>query len=281
MSASVAAASSRVFLTVHGINGDEGAGEAEFGEQGLHRRNFVRLLVTVEMRQHQRCIRRERAQNMCGLAVLEMVEAATQCLAVDGDMALPLVAGLRVENGGVTSEYLLHRRRIQLLENEADRAVGRRAPPRQHEKVAQPDEMDIDEAVNCTVRVGPGQHGQYGEQHDVREMVKLAFRASRVFEISASRVRKGVSEGMATSVRPNQVAHQRVRDFNLLESRLRWPSTNLRRFVTFRTHPSQELSVEQPCSRWENAPTLREIIRLTYALVDIWCESYPKPPKSV
>jgi hypothetical protein len=69
MSASVAAASSRVFLTVHGIDGDEGAGEAEFGEQSLHRRNFVRLLVTVEMRQHQRCIRRERAQNMCGLAV--------------------------------------------------------------------------------------------------------------------------------------------------------------------------------------------------------------------
>src|SRR4051812_41794248 len=34
-------------------------------------------------------------------------------------------------------------------------------------------------------------------------------------------------------------------------------------------------------SRGENAPTLREIIRLTYALVDIWCESYPKPPRSV
>ena len=34
-------------------------------------------------------------------------------------------------------------------------------------------------------------------------------------------------------------------------------------------------------SRWENAPTLREIIRLTYALVDIWCGSYTKPPASV
>jgi Transposase DDE domain group 1 len=34
-------------------------------------------------------------------------------------------------------------------------------------------------------------------------------------------------------------------------------------------------------SRWENAPTLREIIRLTYALVDIWCRSYAKPPKAV
>src|SRR3954447_7818998 len=82
---------------------------------------------------------------------------------------------------------------------------------------------------------------------DVRETVKLLPSTRRGSSISASRVRKGVSEGMATSVRPNQVAHQRVRDFNLLESRLRWPSTNLRRFVTFRTHPSQELSVEQPC----------------------------------
>ena len=34
-------------------------------------------------------------------------------------------------------------------------------------------------------------------------------------------------------------------------------------------------------SRWENAPTLREIIRLTYALVDIWCRSYTRPPASV
>src|SRR5271169_5223863 len=30
-------------------------------------------------------------------------------------------------------------------------------------------------------------------------------------------------------------------------------------------------------SRWENAPTLRETIRLSYAPVDIWCGSYTKP----
>jgi len=34
-------------------------------------------------------------------------------------------------------------------------------------------------------------------------------------------------------------------------------------------------------SRWENAPTLRETIRLSYAPVDIWCGSYTKPPASV
>ena len=35
-------------------------------------------------------------------------------------------------------------------------------------------------------------------------------------------------------------------------------------------------------ARGDTAPTLREIISpLTYALVDIWCRSYQKPPKSV
>ena len=176
------------------------------------------------MRQHQRCVGGERTQNMRGLAVLEMVEAVAQRLAVDGDVALTRIAGLRVENGGVAPEYLLHRRCIQLLENEPDRAVGRRAPPRQREKVAQPGEMDIDETVNCPVRVGPRHHGQNGEQHDVRKTIELTF-ARRGSSISESRARNGVSESMATSARPNQVARQRVRDFSLLESCPAWSST--------------------------------------------------------
>ena len=43
----------------------------------------------------------------------------------------------------------------------------------------------------------------------------------------------------------------------------------------------KDLASQPTVSRWENAPTLREIIRLTYALVDIWCKSHKKPPKSV
>jgi hypothetical protein len=42
-----------------------------------------------------------------------------------------------------------------------------------------------------------------------------------------------------------------------------------------------DLCSQPTISRWENAPTLREIIRLTYALIDIWCGSYKKPPTSV
>src|SRR5262250_917377 len=42
-----------------------------------------------------------------------------------------------------------------------------------------------------------------------------------------------------------------------------------------------DLCSQPTISRWENAPSLREIICLTYALVDIWCRSYQKPPRSV
>jgi hypothetical protein len=36
----------------------------------------------------------------------------------------------------------------------------------------------------------------------------------------------------------------------------------------------RDLCSQPTISRWENAPTLREIIRLTYTLVDICCQSY-------
>jgi len=42
-----------------------------------------------------------------------------------------------------------------------------------------------------------------------------------------------------------------------------------------------DLCSQPTISRWENAPTLREVIHLSYALVDIWCGSYTKPPASV
>ena len=43
----------------------------------------------------------------------------------------------------------------------------------------------------------------------------------------------------------------------------------------------RDLCSQPTISRWENAPGLREIIRLTYALIDIWLDSYARPPASV
>jgi hypothetical protein len=43
----------------------------------------------------------------------------------------------------------------------------------------------------------------------------------------------------------------------------------------------KDLCSQPMVSRVENAPTLKEIIRLSYALVDIWLKSYKKPPEAV
>jgi hypothetical protein len=42
-----------------------------------------------------------------------------------------------------------------------------------------------------------------------------------------------------------------------------------------------DLASQPTMSRWENAPDLRTLIRLTYATVDLWCKSYSRPPKSI
>jgi Transposase DDE domain group 1 len=43
----------------------------------------------------------------------------------------------------------------------------------------------------------------------------------------------------------------------------------------------RDLCSQPTMSRWENAPTLREVVRMTYAMVDIYCASYARPPAAV
>jgi hypothetical protein len=42
-----------------------------------------------------------------------------------------------------------------------------------------------------------------------------------------------------------------------------------------------DLCSQPTVSRWENAPTLREVIRMTYAMVDLYCRSYRRPPAAI
>jgi Transposase DDE domain group 1 len=43
----------------------------------------------------------------------------------------------------------------------------------------------------------------------------------------------------------------------------------------------RDLCSQPTVSRLENAPRLREAIRLSYALIDIWMDSYPRPPSAI
>jgi hypothetical protein len=43
----------------------------------------------------------------------------------------------------------------------------------------------------------------------------------------------------------------------------------------------RDLCSQPTVSRWENAPSLPEILRLMTVMVDVWCASYPAPPAAV
>lgn len=42
-----------------------------------------------------------------------------------------------------------------------------------------------------------------------------------------------------------------------------------------------DLHSQPTMSRWENAPDLRTLIRMARAMVDLWCNSHPRPPKAI
>jgi hypothetical protein len=42
-----------------------------------------------------------------------------------------------------------------------------------------------------------------------------------------------------------------------------------------------DLCSQPTMSRWENAPTLREVVQMSYAMIDIYCASYRRPPAGV
>jgi hypothetical protein len=42
-----------------------------------------------------------------------------------------------------------------------------------------------------------------------------------------------------------------------------------------------DLASQPTMSRWENAPDLRTLIRMSHAMVDLWCKSYRHPPKAI
>lgn len=44
---------------------------------------------------------------------------------------------------------------------------------------------------------------------------------------------------------------------------------------------ADHLPSQPTMSRWENEPDLRTLIRMTQAMVDLWCRSHPHPPKAM
>ena len=90
---------------MHGIDGQHSLLEPELAQESLDRRDFVGLLVALEMCQHQGRVRCKGAENMRSLAIAEIVEAQTQRLTVQGDVPLAVRSGALVKDGGMAPEF--------------------------------------------------------------------------------------------------------------------------------------------------------------------------------
>jgi hypothetical protein len=108
------------------------------------------------MRQHQSRIGSKGAEYVRGTAVKEVVEASPQGFAIDRHVTLTSAVRRIVQHGSMAPEHCFDRDGIELSQDATDRCVGRSFPPLHAERIAQPDEVNIDEAVDRPIRVGTG-----------------------------------------------------------------------------------------------------------------------------
>src|SRR3954452_22761120 len=113
---------------MHGVDGNQGAGQAERAEQSLHGRNLVGLVVAIEVRQHQLRVGREGAEQVRGTAVEKVVEATPQRFAVDRHVTLSLDPGGVVQRGGMAAERGLYGGGAYPPQDASARRVGWRPP---------------------------------------------------------------------------------------------------------------------------------------------------------
>jgi len=125
---------------MHGVDGEQRARQAQFGNELLNRGNFIGFFVTLDVGENERQPRREGAENVSGLAILELVKAAAQCLAINGDVTMLCRWDVlvRAQGPGMLSEHALHVSRIELQQDPADGRVSWCPPPFQAKKLAQP-----------------------------------------------------------------------------------------------------------------------------------------------
>jgi hypothetical protein len=138
---------------MHRIAGDDKARHVEFFQQALNGGDFVGFFIDLDMRQHQRRINGERAEQLFCLGVVEIVKAASERLAIEGHDAGVGSRHAKVQAGRVFAKGLFNIGRRQPLQNITDGRMRGRSFPADFEGFVQLSPMDLDEGANAAVRV--------------------------------------------------------------------------------------------------------------------------------
>src|SRR5271155_2216072 len=174
-------AASNVFLTVHGVEREQAAGQAELHDERLCRRDLVAFVRHRKMAEDDLVVDGEGAEQMGRLPVGEGVEAAPKGLAVDRHDGRSSLLRLPTQRRRMAAHRPLDRLRVELLQDVADRAVGRRPAQGDGRKGrVQLRQMDCDEAIHPPVRRRSGQHRQDRVQHHRHMRVHLPLATARI-----------------------------------------------------------------------------------------------------
>jgi hypothetical protein len=165
------------------VGGEEHAGEAEFRDQPRKGGNLVGRRRDLLVRQDQSGVAGERAQDVRGGLIVQVVEAAPQRLPIQRDGAPALCADPLVEVTRVAAKSGFEIGRIE-REKEIAQGVDRRsAPETRPEDRVQSIAVHVDEGDDALVRGRPGEHRQHREQQQRGQSVALALRATRVTDL--------------------------------------------------------------------------------------------------
>ena len=156
------------------------SGQSQFSEQCLRCGDFVGFVVDVDVGEHQGGVGGEGAEDLGGGAVVEVVETATQCLAIQSNAALSRRCPGGLQPGGVAAEDGLDCGWVEPSKDVADGGMGGRAAPVQSEDPIEVATVDVDEGYDATVRVAAGDDGENGKQQHIWQLVELALGPARV-----------------------------------------------------------------------------------------------------
>jgi hypothetical protein len=170
---------------VHGIERDDHAwGDPKLGQKRLSGRDLVGLLSDIDMGEHERGVGRERAEQLRRGAVVKIVEAAPQRLAVECDGAVSRRRVGRLQTRRMLAEHGFDLGGIETFEDVADRGVRGRTLPCQVKNLVQPAAMDVDESDDASIRIPTGDDGEDRKQQDMRQLVHLALPAAGIGHIA-------------------------------------------------------------------------------------------------
>lgn len=159
----------------------------EFFQQFLYRRDLVGFFVDLDMRQNQRRAGSERAEHLFRACVVEGVKTAFEHLAVERQSAHARNRFAAVQVCGMFAKSLLDILRLQPLQNETDRRMGGGPFPANLERLVQLLPMNLDESFDASIRVRAAHNSQNGKKQNMRQLIKFALSAARVWDQSQQR----------------------------------------------------------------------------------------------